>query len=104
MKYGKFTLIKTETGKEDPKFNYKVIDEAGKVISERNSSREYVACTAHGAFYFGRLDLIGKGDHANYLKKCQGFTRTIQNRKSVWSAAPVTDAIEPDPIAKLENI
>jgi hypothetical protein len=28
-----------------------------------------VACTADGNFYFGRLDLIGKGDHGRALKQ-----------------------------------
>lgn len=61
-------LIKNETGRKNGKFNYKVIDENGTVISERNSNRDYIACTKKGHYYFGRLDLIGKGDHGVCLK------------------------------------
>ena len=48
---------------KDKKYQYTVTDEKGNVISTRTSARDYVACTANGEFYFGRLDLIGKGDH-----------------------------------------
>ncbi len=63
-----YELKVTETGRKGGKFHYQVIDETGKVISERKSNREYVACTINGAFYFGRLDLIGKGDHGKDVK------------------------------------
>lgn len=52
-----------QTQLKNGKFHYQVIDQNGNVISERKSNREYVACTAFGGFYFGRLDLIGKADH-----------------------------------------
>lgn len=58
-----YKLIKTETGKKAQRFFYTVIDEAGNVISSRGSNREYVAATIDGCFYFGRVDLVGKGDH-----------------------------------------
>lgn len=45
------------------KFVYTVVDENNNVISTRTSKRDYVACTVNGRFYFGRTDLIGKGDH-----------------------------------------
>ena len=51
------------------KFHYTVTDENGNVISERKSNREYVACTANGSYYFGRLDLIGKGGHGTHLSR-----------------------------------
>lgn len=35
----------------------------------KNVRRDYVACTANGEFYFGRLDLIGKGDHGKGLSR-----------------------------------
>lgn len=57
----KYILSKKAKGK---KYQYTVTDEKGNVISTRTSARDYVACTANGEFYFGRLDLIGKGDHA----------------------------------------
>ena len=50
--------------KKGKKFQYQVVElSTGNIISKRESSREYVACTINGAFYFGRIDLIGKGDH-----------------------------------------
>lgn len=57
----KYILVKKVKGK---KYEYQVIDADSKaIVSKRTSAREYVACTADGSFYFGRLDLIGKGDH-----------------------------------------
>lgn len=63
-----FKLTVKETGNKAAKYHYAVVDEAGKVISERKSNREYVACTIEGNFYFGRIDLIGKGDHGKMIK------------------------------------
>jgi hypothetical protein len=63
-----FKLIKTETGRKAAKFNYKIVDENGAVLTERNSNRDYVAATINGYFYFGRPDLVGKGDHGRFLK------------------------------------
>lgn len=59
-----------ETGNKAGKFHYTITDEAGTIISERKSNREYVAATINGQFYFGRLDLIGKGDHGKQIKWC----------------------------------
>lgn len=56
----KFKLTRTQKG---DKFVYTVTDERGNVISTRTSKRDYVACTVNGEYYFGRLDLIGKGAH-----------------------------------------
>lgn len=64
----KYKLTVTETGKKGARFLYQVIDEAGNILTERKSNREYVACTINGRFFFGRLDLIGKGDHGRSLK------------------------------------
>lgn len=66
-----YKLEVTETRNKAGKFHYQVKDEIGNVISERKSNREYIAATIDGSFYFGRLDLIGKGDHGRYLKRCQ---------------------------------
>lgn len=79
-----YKLTKTQKGK---KFLYTVTDENGTVISDRLSTRDYVACTANGAFYFGRLDLIGKGDHGRSIayetKFCADprthYTYTLRN-------------------------
>lgn len=61
----------TATTLKNGKTLYQVIDETGKVISKRTSTREYVACTIDGRYYFGSLDLIGKGDHGNALSRIQ---------------------------------
>ena len=63
-----YILVKTQTGKKDAKFHYRICDQEGNLISERRSNREYVAATIDGSFYFGRLDLIGKGDHGRRIK------------------------------------
>lgn len=62
----KYILSKKAKGK---KYQYTVTDEKGNVISTRTSARDYVACTANGEFYFGRLDLIGKGDHDEWIAR-----------------------------------
>lgn len=61
-----YTLTKTVKGK---KFLYQVFDNENNLISKRESTRDYVACTAGGSLYFGRLDLIGKGDHGRLLNQ-----------------------------------
>jgi hypothetical protein len=62
----KYELRKTEL--KSGKFLYEVVDENGNLISQRKSSRNYVACTIKGHYCFGRLDLIGKGDHGSMLR------------------------------------
>ena len=59
-----YKLNKVQKGR---KFEYTVTDEVGTIISQRMSARDYVACTANGEFYFGRLDLVGKGDHGKAI-------------------------------------
>lgn len=61
-----YELKVTETKNKAGKYHYQVIDEAGNIISERKSNREYVACSINSGFYFGRLDLINKGDHKKF--------------------------------------
>ena len=68
----KYILSKKAKGK---KYQYTVTDEKGNVVSTRTSARDYVACTANGEFYFGRLDLIGKGDHG---KEYNADTRNLR--------------------------
>ena len=60
-----YTLTKTQL--KNGKFQYVVTDQNGNIISDRKSAREYVACTIDGSSYFGRLDLIGKGDHGRRI-------------------------------------
>ncbi len=64
-----YELKVTETKNKTGKYHYQVIDENGNVISERKSNKEYVACIVSGDCYFGRLDLIGKGDHGIVIKR-----------------------------------
>jgi len=62
-------LTKTVKGK---KFLYQVFDSENHLISKRLSGRDYVACTMNGKYYFGRLDLVLKGDHlreVNYYRE-----------------------------------
>jgi len=84
-----YTLSVKETGNKAARFHYVVTDENGQVISERKSNREYVACTANGNQYFGRLDLIGKGDHGKWLKTLPGWianspTEADRERNQAW--------------------
>ena len=62
----KYKLNKTAKGKT---FEYTVSDERGRIISKRTSSRDYVACTIDGSYYFGRLELVGRGDHGRNLAR-----------------------------------
>lgn len=67
-------LAVTETKNKAGKFTYDVIAENGDVLCTRKSNRIYEACfvtewrdekgvTHYDApYYFGRLDLVGKGD------------------------------------------
>ena len=64
-----YKLTKTTKGNNNV---YTVTDQQGTILSKRVSKRDYVACTIDGRFYFGRLDLIGKGDHGRSLKFYQG--------------------------------
>lgn len=60
------------------KFHYTVTDQNNNIISERKSTRNYVACTADGTYYFGRLDLIGKGEHGSRLNNCESMMRLTE--------------------------
>jgi hypothetical protein len=65
-------LIKQETGKKSgPKYIYSIVDENGNVLETRKSNNEYVAATYCGAYFFGRLDLIGKGEHGKRLNNIE---------------------------------
>jgi len=68
-------LTITQTNKKAGKFLYQVIDENGTVLSSRTSNREYVACTVNGAYYFGRADLIGKGDHGRAINDAKKYDK-----------------------------
>lgn len=66
-----YTLKVTETNRKSGKYLYEITDESGNIYTKRTSNREYVAATFCGSFFFGRLDLIGKGDHGRHVKYCQ---------------------------------
>jgi hypothetical protein len=55
------------------KFHYAITDQFGIVLSERKSNRKYVAATINGQFYFGRFDLVGKGEHGRQVKYMQEY-------------------------------
>ena len=69
----------TATALKNGKALYQVIDNQGNIISKRTSSRKYVACTIDGSYYFGRLDLIGKGEHGQTLSRIQEFKDTSRD-------------------------
>jgi hypothetical protein len=73
-------LLKVETGKKSAKFLYSIVDENGNVLSTRSSNREYVAATKCGTFFFGRLDLIGKGDHGRFIKDITTTWAKVENK------------------------
>lgn len=77
---GTYKLNKTVKGKQ---IEYTVTDEFGNVISKRTSKNQYVACTANGEFYFGRLDLIGKCDHGKLLNRAN---LVLNNPVKAWES------------------
>jgi len=77
-------ILSVEAIGKKGKFLYIVKDEQGNIISKRQSFRKYVAATINGQYYFGRLDLIGKGDHGKQLKWCS------ENGKDPISIAFIT--------------
>lgn len=78
----KYILVKKVKGK---KYEYQVIDVDSKaIVSKRTSAREYVACTADGSFYFGRLDLIGKGDHGKRLSHTAEILANPERHTKKW--------------------
>lgn len=79
-----YTLNVKETGNKAGKFHYTITDEAGNIISERKSNREYAAATINGQYYFGRLDLIGKGDHGKTVKFLSAHK--YNSEKNTWEA------------------
>ena len=79
----KYTLTATEL--KNGKTLYQVINEDGKIVAKRTSARKYVACTINGEMFFGRLDLIGKGEHGNrlnYIADCK-YNTTIERYSKI---------------------
>lgn len=69
----------TATALKNGKTLYQVIDNHGNIISKRTSTRNYVACTIDGSYYFGRLDLIGKGEHGQTLSRIAEYKDTSKD-------------------------
>jgi len=71
-----YRLRRTDTGRKNGRYHYEVLSPNGEVVSERRSNREYVAANINGAFYFGRVDLVGKGEHGRMLRVIsEGYCR-----------------------------
>lgn len=74
------TLEVVESGKSHPKYIYNVIED-GEVIAQSTSNRRYVACyvteydtNAFGiSFFFGRIELIVKGDSKKWIDEGHKF-------------------------------
>lgn len=66
-----YKLLKNQKGRNG--WLYTVVDESGNIVATRSSKRDYVACTIDGEMFFGRLDLIGKGDHGRMLATLQDY-------------------------------
>lgn len=80
----KYTLHCTPKGK---KFLYEVKDEQGHLYAKRLSKRDnFVACTLDGNFFFGRIDLIGKGDHNIMVTKYQDIVRDSKTHYDITAA------------------
>ena len=90
----KLILTKAAKGK---KFIYEVKNEAGEIKAQRISARDYVACTADGSLFFGRRDLIGKGEHGRQLAAYRAGS--VNSRESEAYRKSCKEAVE-----VLENI
>ena len=99
------TLKKTETGRKSASYLYEVMDQDGKVISTRESNRDYVACTSNGAYYFGRLDLIAKGDHGKELRNySQGYVERGRGYRKTRYVLPQNEEQRQENLDRLKSI
>lgn len=67
----KYTLNAKEL--KNGKTIYQVMDENGVIVAKRTSVRKYVACTIDCSFFFGRVDLVGKGEHGAMLNRIEEY-------------------------------
>ena len=76
----KYYLTKTSSGS---KFLYQIKErKTGKVVASRFfKDDKYVAATSDGDFFFGRLDLVGKGMHGKLIKR---FGAILENPRKVY--------------------
>lgn len=91
----KLKLIKKQLSSKTGMKLYEVIDELGNVISSRKSKRDYVACTQNCDTFFGRIDLIAKGEHNKYLKNDESLLWKLENDKEYIEEIRKT-SINPD--------
>lgn len=75
-----YILSKEPKGK---KFLYTVKDSSGNIKATRLSTRNYVACTVDGSFFFGREDLIAKGEHGRILSRAY---QILEHPKAAYEA------------------
>ena len=80
-------LILTKTQKGN-KYLYEVKNNEGVVLAKRLSSRDYIACTSNGELFFGRMDLIGKGEHGRQLSMYEKGAQDMKEKESFrkWCA------------------
>lgn len=116
-----FTLRKIQHKSE---FEYQVIDTFGEVVATRRSKRDYVACFVYfskdaeggsqrryaATHWFGRPNLVGKGDSARAVKARQpnalALIETIRDhaRPGAWSEYPLTRTLAGEPIENFEGV
>lgn len=84
-----YKLVKSQASPKAKKLYQVICIETGEVVSTRQSDRDYVACSIFGDWYFGRRDLVGKGDHGKSLSLL------------AFAGAPVTTRCQ---VAYLESI
>lgn len=65
-----YTLTRVKKGS---KWLYEIKANNGNVVATRTSARDYEAATINGKFFFGRMDLIGKGLHGRILREFNEF-------------------------------
>ena len=98
-----YELRVTETKNKAGKFLYEVIDEAGTVLTSRRSNRVYVACTIDGQYYFGRVDLVGKGDHGVRVKYDNGWRYVKDARGNFIMKPGQAEPTDPLPVAYVKT-
>lgn len=62
-----YKLVKSQASPKAKKLYQVICNETGEVVSSRQSDRDYVAASIFGDWYFGRVDLVGKGDHGKSM-------------------------------------
>lgn len=74
-----YTLIKEKKGSG---YLYTIIAPDGREVKCRLSTRNYVAATCNGRYFFCRRDRIGKGSHGNYIKDYKDILAELMVEKT----------------------